>query len=433
MAHLPRLTEQHAIIEDVVTNSAGQVTITLSKGANTAAGYINGMIIEAFPIPVDPLQFNPTNLVAAGLSKTQIVLNWSDNSPSETGYEIYRSTTGTEGSYTLHATTAADVSTYTDVVTQSNQLYYYKVRAISVVGPSEYTNVAKSSAVAFKVLVNIAGVATYDAPAPWNNLSRFGFTGDIFYGFKDDESKTTGLRLRVQRELEAANNWGTNTGNNSGIFPDNVLISFWYNNAFQPQGEFVIDGLDQTFSYNLGFMGTINLTNVVNTDFTANGTTVTNLNTMNISNVSYIRNIKPNENSEILFTVKEAAGSPWSIFNALVIEGYASGGNNSTARLRNNLVGGNLREVRYGEGSNSMTFYPNPVQSTMHVKIDDSSLGEVLFHIYDLNGREVQTGKTNTDQINTELLLDMELPPAMYLMKVTFPNGRFETKKFIKN
>jgi len=426
-------TSQYAIIEDVVTNSSGQVMITLNKGPNTAAGYINGMIIEAFPIPVDPSQFNPTNLVAAGLSKTQIVLNWSDNSPSETGYEIYRSTTGAEDSYTLLATTAADVSTYTDAVTQSNQLYYYKVRAISVAEPSEYTNVAKSSAVAFKVLVNIAGSAAYDAPVPWNNLSRFGFTGDIFHGFRDDAGLPTGLRLRVQQELEAANNWGTNTGNNSGLFPDNVLISFWYNNSFQPQGEFVIDGLDQTFSYNLGFMGSIGLATVVNTDFTVDGRTVTNLNSNNTSTVSYIRNIKPDTNSEILFSVKETAGSPWSIFNALVIEGYASGGSNSSARLRNNIVGGNLREVRYGEASNSMTFYPNPVQSTMHIKIDDSSLGEVLFHIYDFNGREVQTGKTYTDQINAELLLDMELPPAMYLMKVTFPNGRFETKKFIKN
>ncbi|MBX2916024.1 MAG: fibronectin type III domain-containing protein [Cyclobacteriaceae bacterium] len=424
-------TSQLAVIEDVVPTNTGLVTIRLSKGPNAPAGYINAMIIEA--LPVDPSQFNPTNLTAAGLSKTQIVLNWSDNSPVETGYEIYRSTTGAENSYTLIGTTGADVSTYTDAVSQSNQLYHYRVRATSASGPSDYTNVAKSSAVAFRILVNVAAVATYDAPIPWNNLSRFGFTGDIFHGFRDDTGLPTGLRLRVQRELEAGNNWGTNTGNNSGIFPDNVLISFWYNNSFQPQGEFVIDGLDQSFSYNLGFMGAINVVNQVRTDFTVGGVTVTNTNHLNTTNVSYIRNIRPDTNSEILFTVRETAGSPWSIFNALVIEGYASG-NNANGRFANNLVNGNLKEVRFGEATDNLSLYPNPVTSnTLNLKIDDSSLGELQYQVLDLTGKEVLRGTGNNDKIQAELSIDLDLPPAMYMIKVVYPNGKFETRKFIKN
>jgi large repetitive protein len=424
-------TSQLAVIEDVIPSNTGLVTIRLSKGPNAAAGYINAMIIEA--LPVDPSQFNPTNLTASGFSKTQIVLNWSDNSPTETGYEIYRSTTGDENSYALIGTTNPDVSTFTDLVSQPSQLYHYKVRSTSASGPSEYTNVAKSSAVAFRVLVNVAAVATYDAPIPWNNLSRFGFTGDIFHGFRDDTGLPTGLRLRVQNELEAGNNWGTNTGNNSGIFPDNVLISFWYNNAFQPQGEFVIDGLDQSFSYNLGFMGAINVANQVRTDFTVGGVTVTNTNHMNTSNVSYIRNIKPDTNSEILFTVRETTGSPWSIFNALVIEGYASGGN-TNARLARNFVNGNLKEVRFGEATDNLSLYPNPVTSDkLNLRIDDSSLGELHYQVVDLTGKEVLRGTSNNDTIQTELSINIDLPPALYMLRVLYPSGKLETRKFIKN
>ncbi len=53
--------------------------------------------------------------------------------------------------------------------------------------------------------VNLNGEATNDAPAPWNNTSRFGLTNDIFYGFKDENGKATGLQMRVQHELESSN------------------------------------------------------------------------------------------------------------------------------------------------------------------------------------------------------------------------------------
>jgi large repetitive protein len=427
-------TSQLAIIEDVVTNSSGQVTIVLSKGANAAAGYINGMIIEA--LPIDPSEFVPTNLTAAGLSSTQIVLNWNDNSPTETGYEIFRSTTGTEGSFSLIGTTAADISTFTDIVSQGGQLYHYKVRSTSLAGPSEFTNVAKCSSVAFKILVNIAGLATYDAPIPWNNVSRFGFTGDVFYGFKDQAGQETGLRMYVRKELEAANNWGMNTGNNAGVFPDNVLTSFWYNNSFQPQGEFVIEGLDQTFAYNFGFMGSINVASSVKTDFTINDMTVTNTNNLNISDISYIRNVTPDSNSEILFTVKETPGSPWSIFNALVIEGYATGGNQSSSGRKSsqNAKTGNLREVRFGEATNATTLYPNPVQSTLNISIDDASLGEVYYHVYDLMGKEMKKGIIKNELIKSDFTMDMEnMPASIYLIKIVFPDGKIETQKIIKN
>jgi hypothetical protein len=426
-------TTQFATISNVITNGAGEVTIVASKGPNTPAGYINGLIIEALPIDVS--KFTPSNLTAAGYSKTQVVLSWADNSPVETGYEVQRSTTGVEGSYTTITTTARDINTYTDAVPVTNQLYYYRVRAVNGDGYSNFTNVAKSSAVAFKIMINIgmepkAG-ETFDAPIPWNNISKFGFTGDVFVGFRDDGGLPTGLRMRVQTQLEAANNWGLTSG---GVaVPDKVLRAFWFNDAYFPQGEFVIDNLDQTFSYNFGFFGSIDVTNAVNTDFSINGRTVTNRNDKNTSNISYIRDVKPDANSEILFTVKETAGSPWSIWNALIIEGFATGGNANGRTAQVARTDGNVYDVRYGEATNKMSFYPNPVSDVINLRVEDSQYGAMSFQVYDMTGRVVQKGEMTNTSINPEYTIGVDLTPASYLLKVVYPDGRFETKRFIKN
>ena len=52
----------------------------------------------------------PANLTAAAASASQINLTWRDNSTNETGFRIERKT-GTSGTYTEIATTAANVTT----------------------------------------------------------------------------------------------------------------------------------------------------------------------------------------------------------------------------------------------------------------------------------------------------------------------------------
>ena len=424
-------TTNLGVIDGVVASASGTIDINVSKGAGAAAGYINGIIIEAFP--VDQSQFNPSNLTAAGLSNTQIKLQWSDNSPSETGYEIQRSTNGQEGSYSVIGTVAADVNTYTDAVASGTQVYYYKVRATTATTPSDFTNVAKAGAVAFKIYVNVSINATYDAPAPWNNLSTFDGEGTVSYGFKDANSLATGLRLRVKSAMDGSKNWGINTGSNSGIFPDKVLNSFWYTNAYQPTAQFVVDGLDQTFSYNFGFMGAIDVATPVSSDFSINGNTVSNQNNGNTTTVSYLRSVKPTPDGEILFTVKESAGSPWSIFNALVIEGYPSGGNSSARKSATARDDGNMMEVRFGEAANRTTVYPNPVDAEMTIHMEDASLGEMKYEVLDQLGRVVLSGKGLINTVNADLPVSVDLPKQFYILKTTYPDGKFTVNKFIKN
>src|SRR5690606_13405037 len=137
------------------TNSNGEIFVTISKAPGAPAGYLNGLVLEA--VPIDPAIFVPSELNAAGISDSQVALSWSDNSPTETGFQIYRSTTDNENGFQLLATVGADVRSYTDNTVSEGQLYYYKVRAILPGGPTSYTNVASSGTIAFVIYINVSG------------------------------------------------------------------------------------------------------------------------------------------------------------------------------------------------------------------------------------------------------------------------------------
>jgi hypothetical protein len=84
--------------------------------------------------------FNTTPTAVSGvylqvLSDTEITVNWSDNSPDETGFEIKRSDDG-GSTYSVVHTTAADAISWADSGLTGNTEYFYTVRALdSIVSP----------------------------------------------------------------------------------------------------------------------------------------------------------------------------------------------------------------------------------------------------------------------------------------------------------
>ncbi|MBU1992559.1 fibronectin type III domain-containing protein, partial [Patescibacteria group bacterium] len=80
----------------------------------------------------------PTNGDGGYGSDTELLVTWTDNSSSETGFEIDRKANG--GSWTLLTTTAANVTSYYDTSSIAADNYYeYRARAVNASGNSAYS------------------------------------------------------------------------------------------------------------------------------------------------------------------------------------------------------------------------------------------------------------------------------------------------------
>ena len=74
----------------------------------------------------------PSEVTATPVGASRIAVTWQDNTISETGFEIHRSTTGEEGSYTLLLSTSAAAQFYEDASVEMHTAYCYKVRALGL-------------------------------------------------------------------------------------------------------------------------------------------------------------------------------------------------------------------------------------------------------------------------------------------------------------
>ena len=85
----------------------------------------------------------PADLTASASTPTAISLAWTDNSSDESGFQVWRSTSGSTGSYALRRTSGADVTNLTDTGLAPGHQYCYKVRAVGgAAGASPYSGIA---------------------------------------------------------------------------------------------------------------------------------------------------------------------------------------------------------------------------------------------------------------------------------------------------
>lgn len=79
----------------------------------------------------------PENVVAERVGESQIDLTWDDVAVDEEAYEIERSTDDGE-TWTLIRVTNPNVNQYTDFDTAEGHEYFYRIRAVNIVGESEW-------------------------------------------------------------------------------------------------------------------------------------------------------------------------------------------------------------------------------------------------------------------------------------------------------
>lgn len=112
-----------------------------NSGGNSANSNVANATTAPSIIPAAPL-----NLTAVANGCNTILLNWVDNSTTETSFKIKRSTTQ-NGSYTTIATVAANSTSFTNLSLVAGTKYYYRVLAVNASGNSSLSNKANAIAV----------------------------------------------------------------------------------------------------------------------------------------------------------------------------------------------------------------------------------------------------------------------------------------------
>jgi len=137
---------------------------------------------------VSPGIKTPSNVSAVALSEAQIVINWQDSQPDETGFEVHRSVSGASGTFTPLATTAADVLTYNDGQLSPLTLYCYRVRAVRVI----------AQRIAYSAFSNTACATTPlpPPPPPPANVTAVGVSAtQIDISWQDQSANETGFQV----------------------------------------------------------------------------------------------------------------------------------------------------------------------------------------------------------------------------------------------
>ena len=131
----------------------------------------------------------------------------------------------------------------------------------------------------------------------------------------------------IGNNFNGVNPYGTITGNNSGVYPDNVIRSTWWMGAGST-ATLKIDGLSQAMAFNFVFFasrdGGGNYAD--RTTVYSIGNQSVSLNAINnISQTVQLSNITADENGAVFININAGGASPYGYIGALVIQGYTSG------------------------------------------------------------------------------------------------------------
>ncbi|HEV2480083.1 MAG TPA: fibronectin type III domain-containing protein, partial [Puia sp.] len=430
----------------------GVITVVAHKDAAAANAYLSSIVLQAYDTAAGTL-IGPADLRALTKTQTSVSLQWQDRSAIETGYEVWRATDQT-GSYSLLTSLPAGTTTYQDTKLTRGTNYYYIVRAVSNGNYSNYSSVLAVTTYSDAIYIHPSTSAAGAGPTPpWNNLNNPGGTGASWSNFIDSTGAITSVGMVQTGEFAGANALGDVTGNNSGVYPDPVLLQQYvlFPGNF---GAFTISGLNLSKTYDFTFFGSENYEGGNNnTGYVVNGDTVY-LNALDNTNATVtLYGVTPNSMGQANITMFCPGTSIAGWFNAMVINGYTPLAQNApTVPNANTGAGGSNTTVNTATGNqfaaaattapavdSLIQAYPNPFHTSFTLSIPVFSSDEkVMVVLFDASGRLVYKKELDNvlEGVNyMPIGQDANIGgPGIYLGKVIFSSGRAaQTFKVLKN
>lgn len=381
-------------INGLTADASGNIEFTVRQTSGSFAAYISALVIQSYVDNGVPL--SPENLTTGSATTNSIKLNWTDKSSNETGFEVYRSATRT-GTYSLIATTAANVTTYTNTGLAQNTLFFYKVRAKANTLFSGYSNIASGATVAYTVNINFNTVNP--APSPWNNTTALPYEGQTMANPKDNSGSPSSFSWTILENFTGTNPAGAQTGNNSGVYPDLVMAESYY---VEPgdTARMQFSGLDQSKEYSFTFFASRAAGGTRIGAYSINGRTVTLDAYDNTTNTVTLDKIVPDENGELL--LKVYVHTNYGYLNAMVINAFPREAAPLQARTIGSTQNANNRTTAGGSFNKASTqaadlkvsllvdkVFPNPFISYFNMSLQMAKAGKVSLLLLDASGRAV--------------------------------------------
>lgn len=436
-------------INGLVPDASGNIEFTCQKDATSSFGYIGALVIQEY---VDNgIPSIPTNLTVVPNSKSSIKLNWTDKSAGEDGFIIYRSLSY-NGTYDSVAMTAPNATSYTDAGLSANTVYYYKIRAKKSDAYSDYSNIGSASTYIFSVLINFN--RTNNAAFPWNNTAKAPEDNDVFNNLKNDLNNPSGLVMRTLENFSGDNPNGMNTGNNSGVVPDNVMRSSWWLDP-GAEAKLKFSNLNRNFVYSFVFFASRNGDGDRTTVYTIGNDNVALNASFNTTQTVRIDFVRPDENGEVILTIAPSKYAEYAYLNGLMIHGYLPGDASGAGNLDNLLVNSgkqnqlnqnndkaktnNLEAPLQISSVTRLNVYPNPFGDHVNISAQfGKEQKQISIRVMDMNGRTVMM--RNIDNVSKGTWQyslnfdDRQLKPGVYLLQIiTADKSSPVTFKLIKS
>ncbi len=386
-------------INGITPDTSGIVNIIVSKDSAADYAFISTLVIQSYAPAYTNI--SPAALRTTKVTRNSIDLLWQDRASTETGYQIWRAA-DSESTYTLIATVAAGVKTYSDANLTSNQTYTYTVRSVFGSAYSTFSNTVKATTYSYKVYINFTSNSDYypgvstDAPLPWNNLNeppQPGFTWNNFY---DEKGMMTGTGMYLTTNWSDISYFGINTGNNSGLYPDAVNIENYTEYPGQT-ATFQVTGLNLGMKYDFTFFGSNQTWANYDAVYTINGVTTVLNAALNISGTQTIYGVTPDNNGNVTITVTTSAQSTYAFLAALVIGGYTPSTSTITPSLPQNthhVIAGTVEDVKASKTSIVINAFPNPFHDYYTLTFTSkNNISKTQVMMYDITGKLVYSNE----------------------------------------
>ncbi|TAN17243.1 MAG: hypothetical protein EPN37_07255 [Chitinophagaceae bacterium] len=258
-------------------------------------------------------------VLAAGTTSTTLTGTASTHNGTIKSYQWIQ----TSGSTVTIVSPTAATTSITGLANGGSYTFKLTVTDDSLQTASASVNVQVSgtaSVSARSIYVNFSSDASHNGGGYWNDLNTTPSSTTVITGLRDSSGGASLVGLKSLNGNVGYDNSGKSTGNNSGIYPDNVIVSDWFVTPDGATYSFKVTGLKADSFYKFTFFAS-NVTANRATLFNIGTDSITLVSYNNTSNVVTIDSAKAAPDSTVTVNVSRGTGTSWGNFNAMVIRG----------------------------------------------------------------------------------------------------------------